>query len=131
MENASKALIIAGTIIIVMIVIAAGMYLFNSAGGLSSSVQSKWSDDEILNFNRQFTKYEGTQKGSVVKELIETVNRSNERSEVRVSFNKTYVNVSNNVFYANSQLINGKTYKISFGDKVDGVITSIKIEGIN
>ena len=76
MENASKALIIAGTIIIVMIVIAAGMYLFNSAGGLSASVQSKWSDDEILNFNRQFTKYEGTQKGSSVKELIETVNES-------------------------------------------------------
>ena len=131
MENASKALIIAGTIIIVMIVIAAGMYLFNSAGGLSASVQSKWSDDEILNFNRQFTKYEGTQKGSSVKELIETVNRSNERSDVKVSFNNnTYVNVSNNVFYANSQLINGKTYKISFGYE-DGVITSIIIESIN
>lgn len=129
MENASKALIMAGTIIIVMLVIAALIFVFNSGGGLSSSVQSKWSEDEILNFNRQFTKYEGTQKGSYVKELIETVNRSNERSDIKVSISG-YVNNSNNVFYANSSLINAKTYRISFGYE-DGVITSITINGNN
>lgn len=127
MENASKALIMAGTIIIVMLVIAALIFVFNSGGGLSSSVQSKWSEDEILNFNRQFTKYEGTQKGSVVKELIEIVNRSNERSDVEVSITGP-VTQSEGKWYAKSNLINAKTYKISFGDKVDGVITSIIIE---
>lgn len=128
MENTSKALIIAGTILIVMVVIGAGMFLYNRAGGLSGAVQSNWSQDEILAFNRQFTKYEGEQKGSTVKALIEAVNKSNERSDVEVSFsNYVYVNESNGTWYANSKLINTKTYNISFGYE-DSVITSITIE---
>lgn len=127
MENSSKALIIAGTILIVMMMIAVGMHFFASTGKVSSSAQSKWSQDEILSFNSQFIKYQGTQKGSYVKELIQAVNRNNERSEVKVSINDKYVNTSNNLFYAKANLINGSTYEVTFGYE-DGVIKIITIK---
>ena len=63
MENASKALIIAGAIV------------FNQAqDSLSGSGMSK---AQVTTFNSTFTKYEGTKSGSDVKSLIQEVNASN------------------------------------------------------
>lgn len=127
MENSSKALIIAGTILIIMLVIGAGMLLFGRAGSLSSTVQNNWSQDEVLAFNQKFLKYDGEQKGSRVKELITAVNKSNASTEIRVSISKSkYVNPSKNEYYPTANLINSKNYKVSFGYE-GGVITLVTI----
>ena len=125
MENSSKALIIAGTILIIMLVIGAGMFLFGGAGSLSSTVQNNWSQDEVLAFNQKFLKYDGNQKGSRVKELITAVNKSNASTDITVSISG-YVNKSNNEWYPTAQLINSKNYNVSFGYE-SGVITSVTI----
>ena len=75
MENASKALIIAGAILLSILLISLGIMIFNQAqdsignGGMSKA--------QVSTFNSNFTKYEGTKTGSDVKSLIQEVNASN------------------------------------------------------
>ena len=130
MENASKALIIAGTILIVMLVIGAGMFLYNRAGSLSGTVKNNWSQDEIQAFNHKFQKYEGEQKGSRVKELIAVVNKSNESSDVKVTIESFVTGDTSNGYYATAKLINSKKYNVSI--KYDaGIVSEITISDLN
>ncbi len=75
MENASKALIIAGAILLAILLISLGILIFNQAQDTVNN--SGMSQAEITAFNNKFLKYEGTQKGSVVKSLINEVLASN------------------------------------------------------
>ena len=77
MENASKALIIAGSILLSILIIALGMYIFGQAG--SSTDTSQLSALEVSSFNGKFDKYKGTQRGSMVGDLIDAL-ISNARS---------------------------------------------------
>ena len=75
MENASKALIIAGAILLAILLISLGIMIFNQAQDTVNN--SGMSQAEITAFNNKFLKYEGKQKGSVVKSLINEVISSN------------------------------------------------------
>ena len=76
MENASKALIIAGAILLAILLISLGIMIFNQAQDTVGN--SGMSKAEITSFNSQFSKYEGTKKrGSEVKSLINEVRASN------------------------------------------------------
>lgn len=80
MENASKALIIAGAILLAILLITLGIYIFQQAQ--STVNNSGMSQAEIQTFNSQFTKYEGDKiKGSSVKSLIQEVNVNNSQDE--------------------------------------------------
>ena len=62
MENASKALIIAGAILLAILLISLGIMIFNQAQDTVNN--SGMTQAEITTFNNKFLKYEGTQKGS-------------------------------------------------------------------
>lgn len=81
MENASKALLIAGAILIAILLIAIGMMVFNSASGVIDTASSGMSDHEKTLHNKKFTIYEGKQKGSVVKDLVEVVKTHNANTD--------------------------------------------------
>lgn len=70
MENASKALLIAGAILLSILIIAIGMSIYNSASSTINDSVGAMSTQEIDAFNNQFTSYEGAQTGSKVKALI-------------------------------------------------------------
>jgi len=75
MENASKALIIAGAILLSIAIIGIGMYIYTTA---QQTIQSaNMSQQEITAYNSEFIKYEGTQSGSNVKALLQTVRTHN------------------------------------------------------
>ncbi|MEI3396057.1 MAG: hypothetical protein V8R82_10395 [Clostridia bacterium] len=76
MENASKALIIAGAILLAILLISLGIMIFNQAQDTVNN--SGMTQAEITAFNNKFLKYEGTQKGSVVKSLINEVLATNQ-----------------------------------------------------
>lgn len=77
MENASKALIIAGAILLAILIIALGVYLLNGASETAKKM-GDMSDLEIQRFNSKFEMYEGTNIPSAnVKELIDTVRTHN------------------------------------------------------
>lgn len=70
MENASKALIIAGAILLSILIIAIGMYIYNSSQNSIYQAADQISTQERDAFNSQWTTYEGQQPGSNVKALI-------------------------------------------------------------
>ena len=100
MENASKALIIAGAILLSILLISLGIMIFNQAKDVVSG--SGMTQAEVQAFNAKFTQYEGNKKGSEVRSMVQEVmqnNNSDEASdETRVS-----VNVENSGVAADSQ----------------------------
>ena len=86
MENASKALIIAGAILLAILIISLGILIFNQASSIVNN--NAMSSVEITQFNTQFTQYSGNQRGSVVSNLLQSVIASNaleENAERKVS----------------------------------------------
>ena len=59
MENASKALIMAGGVLIGVLIISLAVYLFVSFGQTSAEINSQNAQKQISQFNSQFTSYEG------------------------------------------------------------------------
>lgn len=70
MENASKALIIAGAILLSILIIAIGMYIYNSSTNSIYSAADQISSQEQQSFNSQWESYEQVQPGSSVKNMI-------------------------------------------------------------
>ena len=75
MENASKALIIAGAILLAILLISLGIMIYNQAQNTVNN--SGMSEAELSSYNNKFLKYEGTQTGSVIKSLINEVITTN------------------------------------------------------
>ena len=73
MENASKALIIAGAILLSILIIAIGMYIYTSSHNSISEAGSQISEQEKTSFNQQWNTYEGAQGGNNVKALLQKV----------------------------------------------------------
>ena len=84
MENASKALIIAGAILLVILLIGLGVFVYNQA---STTVNSAANMDqlEVARFNGQFEPYINKEiSGTTAKSLIQTIESSNYASEPQV-----------------------------------------------
>ncbi len=77
MENASKALIIAGAILISILLISVGVLVMNSINPMKDSAQKRSEVMASESFNAQFTSYEGEQSGSQVRAMFSAVNASN------------------------------------------------------
>ena len=75
MENASKALIIAGAILLSILLISLGIMIFNQAQ--DTVTNSGMTEAELTAFNKKFLKYEGKQKGTMVKSMIQDVMANN------------------------------------------------------
>lgn len=73
MENASKALIIAGAILISILIVSLGVLIFNRMGG-SAKEAANMDEQEVANFNSKITPYVGKNiSGSQVNALIQLV----------------------------------------------------------
>ena len=71
MENASKALIIAGAILLSILLISLGILVYNNAKGTVE--EADLSDQEIATYNAKFTSFLGDNKSAeTVKQLVET-----------------------------------------------------------
>ena len=89
MENASKALLIAGAILIAITLIGIGTLIIGQANGIFSLAGQKMDAQQIQLFNNEFEQFEGTKKGSDVKSLISKItasNATNDDNKVTVNF---------------------------------------------
>ena len=59
MENASKALIMAGEILIALIVLGLGIGIIVTMGKFSANMNDRIAADTVAEFNSNFTKFEG------------------------------------------------------------------------
>ena len=67
MENASKALLMAGGVLLGILILSLGVYLFTSFGGTSSRIHDNIEENQIAQFNSQFTKYVGNENVTIHK----------------------------------------------------------------
>lgn len=76
MENASKALIIAGAILLAILIISLGIMIYNQAAGVVNN--NSMTEVEVTTFNQKFEQYLGTNvRGANVNSLINAVNTNN------------------------------------------------------
>ena len=76
MENASKALIIAGAILLSILIISLGIMVYNNAKNTVGS--ANLNKQEIQTFNSQWENYEGTKKtASEIRTLYQAIISSN------------------------------------------------------
>ncbi len=144
MENASKALIIAGAILLAIAIIGVGMAVFNNASDSVSGTDM--SSEEVTAYNSEFDSYEGNAvRGSRVKTLINTVKQHNltatddsEKVQVLTAAGETEVSVdevdvegaasTTGLQETSNAIQSGRTYQVSFGyDPSSGKITTIYV----
>ena len=119
MENASKALIIAGAILLAILIISLGIMIYRNAAGVAKGDQM--SQFEIQSYNERFEQYCGTQvRGANVNALINAVNTHNNTEEDE-SRQISLQGVTENA-------ATGKTYNVEVsGHTTSGLISEITI----
>ena len=116
MENASKALIIAGSIILAVLIIVLGMYFYNQAGGIGKNINM--TEYEIQSYNSKFINYEGKVSGTKARELCDVIKQHN----LANSTNKgTGIVVYYNQNYDSSQSFTAVTAYAGLNTQVDSV----------
>lgn len=131
MENASKALIIAGAILLAILLISLGILIFNQAQDTVNN--SGMSQAEISAFNNKFIKYEGKQqKGSVVKSLISEVLASN--ADANNATRKISVGsgtTGGTETPSTSTIETSKAYEVKLFYSETGVVNHIQIKAVS
>jgi len=123
MENASKALIIAGAILLSILIISLGIMVYNNSKNTVGS--ANLSKQEISTFNSQWESYQGTNKtASEVQTMISAVIANN--AAERQSGTGREVNVNGRPVTSVSTLNTQRTYSITPEyDPDTGLITNI------
>ena len=145
MENASKALIIAGAILLAISIIGIGMFVFS---GVSDTITSSldMSKDQINAYNQTFENYMGNQRGSNVKSLIKEIRSHNlgaedDSKKVALFYGAAASDLeagtatsgisTSDINVVNNNIKSGKTYKVEFGyDTNSGLVTAVYINEV-
>ena len=91
MENASKALLIAGSILVVILLIAMGVRVLNSTSGTTDATEQAMQSTEVAMFNNKFLSYIGHNKSkSEILALLNTMISSNATSNKMVDVDRRY-----------------------------------------
>lgn len=135
MENASKALLIAGAILIVILLIAVGMMVYQGAQGSINRAIGSMSSTEKDIHNAQFEPYIGNNmSGSNVRTLLSkvTTNNSNDSNvQVTIKSSKTEFGSDLNTLDPSGVMGNvvtsaSETYTVK-ATYTNGVITELNI----
>lgn len=132
MENASKALIIAGSILVAIMIVSLGILVFNNMGN-SAKNMANMDKQEITAFNSKITPYLGEAvSGSQVNALLQyclSINmNSNNSGETHKCITVTGVTILEPSSSSYTRVAtNGKYYKVEGTYDSNGLITNIKI----
>ena len=113
MENASKALIMAGGVFISLLVIGLLVFFFNNLSDLQRIEQSSEETQTIAEFNKQYDVYERDVYGSELLSLANKINDYNKREaenkgyekielEVQISYDMDEDFLNKNIYNATS-----------------------------
>lgn len=94
MENASKALIMAGGVLIGVLVLSLGVYLFTTFGGQASSMYDEIQQQQIEQFNSQFNVYLDSNKITIydiasMAEIASEFNKTTDNAQIQILLNNT------------------------------------------
>ncbi len=120
MENASKALLMAAGVLMGLMIMSLAVYLFASFGGTSGQIHENIEENQLSQFNSQFTSYVGKDNVTIHDVIsmanLATQNNQNyefdRRSTGEVTGNDNYIQV----------LLNGTRIEYGFGDDLVNVV---------
>lgn len=128
MENASKALIIAGAILISILLISVGILVMNSTNEPIEGVSQQGQTMAIQTFNSQFLAYEtNTNSAAQIRSLISAVNASNAANEATTTADEKYVEVAWGQGLSASSLKTTKRYTVTIGYATSGYVNKVTI----
>lgn len=115
MENASKALLIAGGALISILVITLFLYAFGKISEYQTYKEELFNVEDLAKFNEQFTVYDRKDlKGSDVLSLINKVIDYNEKYTTKgTNSTDSYTPINLKISFLN----NGDTLKLTYDDK--------------
>ncbi len=123
MENASKALIIAGAILLAILIISLGILIYNQASGVVTN--NSMDEVSIQTFNNKFLQYAGEQKGSAVRALISQVEASNAADSSLGNVKLNYIGTG---LKGKDDVNAGTTYTVTIKTSTDtGLVNDITI----
>jgi len=129
MENASKALVIAGAVLVAILLIAFGMIMINSARTPIDEAAGQGEQQAIEIFNAQFASFAGNQvTGSSVRSLYSKILTSNAKTSHKITVKSGTTNVTNTIANTMASVINTKTYQVVFGYDAQGYINTATIK---
>lgn len=128
MENASKALIIAGAILLAILIIALGVFIFQRAQNSASDLGGL-DETKVQSVNQKYENYEGSSvTGSDVRALMTKVRTNNntygafpgtdetkddQNRGIKISFkNATAVGTAGALADMKTSIVAGKNYKV-------------------
>lgn len=142
MENASKALIIAGAVLISIIIVSLGVYVFSNFSN-SAKEMANMDEQEIASFNSKIKPYlgesiSGSQVNALIQYVISTdisVAQSGETYKaITITFpgNSSGIKVNNSTvsYGTNTKRVetgSGKYYKVEGTYDSNGLITTINV----
>ena len=141
MENASKALIIAGAILLAILIIGLGVYVFGIANGALGNISKTMDPTKVAAYNKEFELYEGTQSGTNARTLYNTIRSHNNANKDDTTLQVTLTIGGSDyaegteiaaptaaVTLPGNTLKAGKTYMVTFAtDPNSGFITACNI----
>lgn len=112
MENASKALIMAGSILLALLVIGALIFMFREVGSNRQSDQEEVKQAQINEFNKSYLSYEKTLYGS---ELLSLVNKMEDYNKKENQENNGYtpMEITITIKQATGSLFKAGSYNIN------------------
>lgn len=128
MENASKALLIAGGVLITMIVASFGVYLYGVYHDHSEKMLARMSEKEVSEFNAKFQVFEG--KKLTANEVVSLLNlvlnnnvsKTGNEYEITITAQGNLIGTYNEIKdYFNYKSMTSNDYKV-FNEKCNGFI---------
>lgn len=117
MENASKALIIAGAILISILIVGLGVIIYNNVSGIATG--TGLDEQQISAHNSPFEAYFGNSiSGSNVKALFQKITSNNNAAGAsdEIIGNKIYTIDGSNQTVTSSSIKTGRTYTVRLAD---------------
>lgn len=145
MENASKALLMAGGVLLGIMVLSLGILLFSSFGGTSSQIHDNIEENQTTQFNSQFTSYMGKDNVTIhdVVSMAKLATQNNQnyefthRSAADVTGNDRYIsvicnNVSIELGYNESQTAEQRKNQMEthFNDLISNELSLVNANGL-
>lgn len=127
MDNASKALIMAGAILIAVAIVGIGIYIFSAANGMTDDALNQIDALTVTSINSQLQQYEGEIRGRELKQAINiarSINKQNTLPDGKsISYNGGAIKDT-----TTTAITDNKTYKVYFKYSAAGYIEDIRTD---
>ena len=125
MDNASKALLMAGSVLVAVLIISLGVCLFQSGSIVLNGTTDDFLTQAVTNYNQRYVNFIGGDiSSSNTRSLMNSINKHNNNKE-EVS---TYGKIDKYGKTETKDIVTGKTYTIEVVHySKQGAITGIKI----